>query len=622
MGPGFRTIRGLCLTLALTWLFGLPLAAQLTVADYLHMSLNGNVGYAYGGSFDQTGLSSHSMGMTGNGFLSGNYYSPNFLNFNIAPYYNRDQSNNVFGNLTNTGGVSSNLNLFGGSHFPGSVSYNRVVNSIGQYGVPGSDLGLAQDTDTQSIGLGWSAAVPGFPTLSANYGINDTSNSILGQSGRDTDASKILSLISTYRWDGFMMGGQFTHRNDDARFSEFLTTGSEKPVTTLSSSNSYSATVSHSLPFTGSFGASYNHLAYGYDYEDSYSAHNSGSSNTVNANAVFHPVTKVGVSFNTSYDDSLLGAIPQPILNTGTPVNITAAESFHSYLVGSDVYYQILQSLGVHADVQHQTQTFLGQTYSATQFGGSANFNYDHSILKGLSFSVGVVDTAQQQYNTGIGFVGNVNYNRKFWGWDIGGNFSYSQNTATALLIYTTSSYSYMGSVRRRVGERKYFMAGYSGAHSGIAANSGTSSSAHRIWSGFIYRGNALNVYYNKSDGIAIFGANGLVSVPTTVPAQLLSPNLFTSYRSKGWGASLGVNPTKRLMLTAAYGKSEGSTIDPLVSVFTNNMLITAQMQYRLRKVFVNGGYTRLEQSVATPGGSPLMVTSYFAGISRWFNFF
>jgi hypothetical protein len=301
---------------------------------------------------------------------------------------------------------------------------------------------------------------------------------------------------------------------------------------------------------------------------------------------------------------------------------VGAAESFHSFLVGTDVFYQILKNLGVHADVQHQTQSFLGQTYSATQFGGSANFSYDRSILKGLSFSVGVVDTAQQQYNTGVGFVGNVNYNRKFWGWDVGGNFSYAQNTATALLIYTTSSYSYMGSARRKIGERKYFMAGYTGAHSGISANSGTSSSADRIWSGLIFRGNSLNVYYNQSNGLAVFSAAGLVSVPTTVPTELLNPNSFTSYRSTGWGASLGVNPTKRLILTASYGKSNGRTVDPMLSIYTNNTILTAQMQYRLRKVFVNGGYTQLQQSVTTPGGAPLTVSSYYVGISRWFNFF
>jgi hypothetical protein len=56
--------------------------------------------------------------------------------------------------------------------------------------------------------------------------------------------------------------------------------------------------------------------------------------------------------------------------------------------------------------------------------------------------------------------------------------------------------------------------------------------------------------------------------------------------------------------------------------VFTNNTLLNVIMQYRVRKIFVNGGYTRLQQTVGTPGTPPLDVTTYFIGFSRWFNFF
>jgi len=584
------------------------------------MSLNGNFGYTYAGGMDQ-GASDHAMGFMGNAFLSGNYYNPNFLNFNVNPFYNREQTDNIYGSLTNTSGVTANVNLFNGSHFPGSISYNRMLNGTSAFGVPGSDLGLAQHTNMQGMNIGWSALLPGFPTLTANYGVNDTTDNILGEQGTDTVRDHLLSLLSTYRWDGFLLTGQFMHRNDNDNFSELLETGGV-PVTSVSSSNSFGVTATHALPLTGSFGMSYNRLGYSYSYEDSYSAHSSGDSDTLNATAAFHPTTKLGFSFTGNYNDSLLGSIPQPILNAGTPINLETASSFHSVLVGTDVFYQIFRNLGVHADVDHQEQSFLGQTYSATQFGGSANFNFDHSIVKGLSFSVGVVDTAQQQYNTGVGFVGNLNYSRKFFGWNLGGNFSYSQNTQTVLLVYTTSSYSYLASLNRRIGERKYFLAGYSGAHSGITANSGTTSSADRVWTGFIYRGNSLNAYYNKSDGEAIFTASGLVPVPVTLPTQVLEPNSFTSYNSKGWGASLAVNPRKRLILTAAYAKSEGSTIDPNLSIFTNNTLMNALMQYRLRKIFVNGGYTRLQQTVGTPGSQPLVVTSYYVGFSRWFNFF
>ena len=620
MRPHSIKIRRLYAKLAMLLLFALPAAAQLQIGDYTHLNMNGNLGFTYAGGINQ-GSSDHSMGFSGNTFLNGYYYSPNFLNFNVTPFYNREQTNNIFGNLTNTAGVSSNLSLFSGSHFPGSVSYNRSYNGISAFGVPGADLGLAQRTDMQGLGFGWSALIPGLPTLTALYSINDTSNNILGTPGNDTDSSKILNLLSNYRWDGFTMTGQFTHRNDDAKFSEFLETGGA-PVQTLSSSNSIGATISHALPLTGNFGVSYNRLSYGYQLEDSSSVHNSGDSNTLNGVAAFHPTNKLGFSFNGGYNTSLLGAIPQAIVNSGAQVNLSTADSYRSEIVGTDVFYQIWKHLGLHADVQHQRQTFLGETFSATQFGGSVNFDYDHGLLKGLSFSVGATDTAQQQNNTGLGFVGNLNYSRKFGNWTVGSNFAYSQNTQTVLLIYTTSSYSYLGSLNRRIGSRSYWMLGYSGAHSGLSANSGTTSSAERVWTGYIWRGNSLNVYYNTSTGQSIFTATGLVLVPTTLPTQLLAPNSFSTFNSKGWGASLGANPTRRLTLTAAFAKSDGSTIDPLLRIYTNNTLYNALMQYRMRKIFLNAGYTRLQQSVTTPGGKPLVVTTYFVGFSRWFNFF
>lgn len=605
---------------AVVLLLALPSAAQLQMGDNLRMNMSGDVGFTYSGDLNQ-GTSDHALGLSGNGTVTGSYYNPNFLNFNASPFYNRAQTDSTYGSLTNATGVSSNVNLFNGSRFPGTISYNRTFNGTGAFGVPGSDLGLAEHANTQGFGIGWSALLPGLPTLTANYGINNTDTDILGVQGNDTDASHLFNLLSTYRWDGFTMTGQFTHRHDNAVFAELLEENSG-PVTSISSTNSYGATVEHALPFSGNFGVSWNHLGYNYQYEDSTSEKNSGGSQTLNGNAAFHPANNVGVSFNANYNDSLLGSIPQPILNTGAPVDLTSASTFHSFLVGTDVFYQVIKSFGIHADVAHQDQTFLGQTYSATQFGGSANFNFDHSLVKGLSFSVGAVDTAQQANNTGIGFVGNLNYNRKFWGWDLGANFAYAQNVQTVMLVYTTSSYSYLGSLRKRIGDRAYFMTGYSGSHSGITANSGTTSSAERVFASFLYKGNALNAYYNQSNGLAILTATGLVSVPTTLPTQVLVPGATTSYSSKGWGTSLSIMPIRRLSISAAFAKADGSTIDPALSIYTNNTLLNAVMYYRMRKIYVSGGYTRVQQSVGTPGSSPLMVTSYYIGFSRWFNFF
>jgi hypothetical protein len=413
------------------------------------------------------------------------------------------------------------------------------------------------------------------------------------------------------------MTGQFIHRNVNADFAEMNLTA---PVRSNSSSSSYGATVQHALPLAGTFGVQWNHLDYDYAYADSYSAKSSGGSTVLNGNAAFHPTNRLGVSFIADYNDSLLGSVPAPALNGGAVLNMATLGSFRSELVGSDVYYQFFKNLGAHADITHEHQSFLGNSYDATQFFGSVNFNIDRSLLKGLSVSLGVVDTAQQTENTGLGFVGTVNYTRKLAGWDVNSNFSYSQNVQTVMLVYTTSSYTYLGSVRRRLNDRTYFMAGYSGAHSGITANSGTSSSAQRVWTTFMHRGYTLNAFYNKSNGEAILTTNGLVPIPGNLPPAVVGD--FTSYDSKGWGFNAGAMPTHRLTISAGFSKSNGHTIDPLLTTATANELINVTMQYRLRKIFLNSGYTRLRQSIVAPGTQPVDLTTYFIGLSRWFNFF
>jgi hypothetical protein len=622
LGPEIRWTMGWAIRSAHGWLacvilLALPSAAQIEVGDNLRMNLSGDVGVTYAGGVNQ-GLSDHSLGFSGNGNLTGNYYSPNFLNFNVDPFYNRAQSNSVFGSLTNTTGVTANMNLFSGSHFPGTVSYNRLFNGTSQFGVPGSEIGLAQHTNTQGYGIGWSALIPDWPTLTANYSVNNNSNSIFGTEGNNDESDHTLNILSNYKWDGFRMTGQFVHRNTDANFSEVI--NGIAPVHTTSSSNDFGATVQHSLPMAGTFGVSWNHLDYDYAYRDSYAPSSSGGSTTVNGNASFHPTSKLGVAFDANYNDSLLGSIPEPVLNHGAVLNLKSLGSFRSEMVGSDVYYQFFRNLGVHADITHEHQSFLGRSYDATQFLGSANFNFDRTLLKGLSFSLGVVDTVQQTDNTGLGFVGTLNYTRKFAGWDVSGNFSYAQNVQTVMLVYTTSSYSYLGSVRRRMGERTYFMAGYSGAHSGITANSGTTSSAERVWTTFMHRGYTMNVFYNKSSGEAILSSNGMVPVPGNLPPSVLGA--FTSYDSKGWGFNAGANPIRRLAISVGYSKSDGHTIVPLLTTATDDELINGIMQYRLRKIFLNAGYTQLRQSVGAPGSKPIDVTTYFIGFSRWFNFF
>ena len=45
-------------------------------------------------------------------------------------------------------------------------------------------------------------------------------------------------------------------------------------------------------------------------------------------------------------------------------------------------------------------------------------------------------------------------------------------------------------------------------------------------------------------------------------------------------------------------------------------------LQYKFRKVFFTAGYSRLVQGFSASTLAPEMLSTYYVGISRWFNFF
>lgn len=583
------------------------------------MSLSGDIGVNYNGSMNQ-GASAHDLGFNGDASLTGSYYNPNFLSFAVRPFYDRTQSNSAYGALTNAEGVNSSANFFSGSHFPGTVTYNKVVNSSGEYGVPGAGIGLATNGNDQGFAIGWSALLPDLPTLTASYAIDKGSSSIYGTQQESKQTDHDFTLTSTYQWDGFRIMGGYSHRSIDGTFSELLE-GVPEPVNSNTASNNYQVNASHSFPMQGAFSVSYSRTSYDYSSQDSTSATSSGASDTVNGNVNFRPVNNLSMGVNANYSDSLLGSLPEPIVNSGTGT-ISSLGTFRSVLVGFDATYQVLHNLSLRATVNHSQQEFLGRSYGATQFGGSAYYNMDRSLLKGLSFNLTVVDTANKEGNTGMTFVGNLNYHQKIHGWDLDANYSYAQNVATEIEFYTSSTMSYTSNARHRLGNRSYLMAGYSGSHSGITAQAGDSSRAQRVTGTFTYNRYSLNGFYSKSRGEAAFTANGLVAIPGNLPPSALPPGSVVVFDSKAYGINGSASPIKRLYLSLGYAQSNGDTVDPLMTTFTKNNLINGVMQYRLRKIYVNAGYTHLRQSIGTAGSTPITVTSYYFGISRWFNFF
>ena len=112
--------------------------------------------------------SDHSIAGAGAADLTGSYYNPNFLSFDVQPYYNQSRLNSSFQSMTAASGVNASARIFGGSHFPGSISYSAAFNSSGNFNVPG----LANYTthgDTDTLAINWGVHLEDLPSLNLSF---------------------------------------------------------------------------------------------------------------------------------------------------------------------------------------------------------------------------------------------------------------------------------------------------------------------------------------------------------------------------------------------------------------------------------------------------------------------
>ncbi|MGA7475131.1 MAG: hypothetical protein WBW60_20520, partial [Candidatus Sulfotelmatobacter sp.] len=81
------------------------------------------------------------------------------------------------------------------------------------------------------------------------------------------------------------------------------------------------------------------------------------------------------------------------------------------------------------------------------------------------------------------------------------------------------------------------------------------------------------------------------------------------------------VTPFKRLSIAGNFSRSISET---LASVSSHNdvEVLNCQMQYHLRKIGLQAGYLRFTQGITAIGGLPANTTSFYGGITRWFDFF
>jgi len=591
-----------------------PVSAQIRAGD-LSTSLSGTVSTGYTADFGNATSSDHGWALGGDANLSGSFYSPNFLNFNAALYLNQSRANSNFQSISNASGVDVSTNIFGGSRFPGSVSYSKAYDSEGNYAVPGL-ANYVTHGDSDTFGINWSENLPNAPSFSAGFQMGSSQYSVYGTNDDGNNAFHSVNLHSSYRAAGFNMGAYYLLGDGHSLIPQ--TVAGEQVTETHSGNSGYGFNLSHQLPLQGSFSAGINRSEYDSDY---LGASTNGTIDTINAVASVHPARKLSLSGSANYSDNLSGQLIQSVVAAGgVAPGLNTNEASNSLDLMAVAGYASEANLQASATAERRTQTFLGETYGVDSYGGSAT--YGHKLFDG-NFNAALTVTANKADQGGedtLGFSTNENYSSEIKGWQVSGSFGYAQNVQTLLVTYMNSFYNFSGNARRRWGRFSVGVGG-SGARTALTQQAGTANSSQSYNASMGY-GAWLTASgsYSRSSGQALATGAGLVPVP--VPSPILPSNLVSLYGGDGYSFGVSSTPVNRLILTASYSNSNSSTSSGGAASTNRNDEFNTLIQYQLRKLSFNSGYSRLEQGFSGSGTPPEVISSFYIGVSRWFKFF
>jgi hypothetical protein len=609
-----------------------PAAAQIKIGDNVELTGNGNISAGYSDNWGNQTASSHGFNFGGVGTVGGYYYSPNFLSFTVTPYYNQNWANSTFQTVTDATGVALSSSIFAGSKFPGSVSYSADYNKEGNFAIPGAQNYVTSGSG-QGLGIGWGANFGDWPSLSVGYSYGNSHYSVYGTNDQGSSHFDNFYVHSSYIWNNFNLAGGFNLNNSSAQIPQIFTNGQTE--TSTYDSKGYYFTVAHPLPLHGSASVAFNQNNLNSDYLG-YTFN--GTIDTISAVAGVSPTQKWSVSTSANYTNNLNGVLYQAIIppagstttnslaSTSTvsqstptqPPLFSQDQSSHAWDVAVGSSYALLPNLQIRGQYEWREQLYNGVNYSAN--GVTLGAIYGRMLLGG-SFNANAYVTDNNSSNISgnqIGFATNASYNRQFGAWNITLAGGYGQNIQTLLIAYTTSSYSFAGSVGRRFGQF-IWTANAGGSHSLLTAQPGTLYSSQSYGTSLGVRRLTFSANYNQSSGSGLAGGSGINPIP---PIQPIPPSLLIMYGGTSYAFSASGSPVRHWTFSATYLKANSNTTNQ--GIFSANKVEEEifSTQYQFRKVGMNGGYSRIVQGFSASGVAPANFSSVYIGLYRWFNFF
>ena len=598
---------------ALLWCSA-PGWAQAQLGDQLAFNLGGSVNAGYAGSYGNEGPASHGITVGGNANLSGYYHSSQFLSFDVSPFYNQSRNDSTYQSITDSSGVNASTTLFGGSKYPGYVNFSDLYNGEGNFSVPGI-ASYRTNGNAQTFGVGWSGHPENALSFTAGYQRGSNDYSIYGTSGDDHSEFQSVFASSAYSVAGFNFGGGYRYQDGSYTFPEVLT-GQSVPESQASTST-YNLNMSRSLALHGSSWVNYSRNTTAYT---ALGATDSETADVVTGGVALKPLPKMATEFSADYDDNLAGTVLQAANAAGAllPWNVPKERS-HAWGVSGQSQYTVVVGFSLSGGITHRQQSFLGTTYDSTAYSGGAS--YGHDVLGGR-FTTSTIVTQSQLGNSGgsmLGILSNAIYLRQIGRWNVSGSVGYSRNVQTIIIAYTTSGYSFSTSATRRI-RRLMWNGAASGSKSVVNQFQGTNSLSQNYSTGLAHRWVGVNVGYSRSSGLGLFSAQGIAPLPTGVPPNLLPSTAL--YGGKTYSAGVGSSPVRGFTFSGSFADTRSNTQGGSLSSNNHTQEANAYLQYKFRKVFFTAGYSRLLQGFSASALPPALVSTYYAGLSRWFNFF
>ncbi len=586
--------------------------AQVELGGLALQNLNGVLGFGYEG---QTGIaqqSSHSLGVNGNLNTNGYFYNPGFVSFQGNTFYARADSNAAAATSSDSEGYNLGAAVFGGTTFPGYVTFGQNRGQSSNYGLPGL-TGLNSISNNRDFTVSWMFKNLPLKNLSVFFADNKNNNDLPGVGFNNTSSTKGFGVATGgYNWAGFNLSAGYQYSVTDV--ASTLDGPEGGTFTSKGASNVFHVMTSRTLPSHSNFTLSAYRIM----------ANSSGEGDTSNSDSnefdseITSHVWRIPLNVSVSYNDNVYGSTLQQLDNSGQVVDLAfkgpKIGELNTSLFSS---YTLPQRIFVTGFVSHQEEFIAGQSAGATAFGGNVSYGFG-KFLKGLTLTIGMHDAASQVGNTGAGLVAAANYSRYLGTWHLMANGSYNQGVQTVLAMTTESSAGGSVSLRRSFADKISFgiNAGY-----GRSIFSTADSEATKTQNGGVnvsWMKQTLSAYYSESSGSGIATSTGVQTV--TVPG--LVTNQVSPYSGKSYNLGYANTLIKNMNLNFSWSRfvstGGGAGLFSNVSAET----YTGGMTYTLRKVNLIANFAHSTQGASVTTALPSDITVFYCGISRWFNFF